>query len=140
MPRRKVKTITIGELADGANILVKLKSDPIFESYDFSTLTIKIQESITPKIEKSRKLATRLENYLHANPDCCSVFDGHKCVTKQKLATRMLGVSRGTLDRWINNDLIVMPYFLTSKEKIDICDPYDMLRQLKEYAAIHDNN
>lgn len=130
MPRRKVLTIDVSQLKRCTDVYLALKNDPIFEEYDLSTLTISVKAKITPVIKNAERAASNLENFLVANPACYEEFNDVKYVTKQKLA-KMMRVSRTTLDKWFNDGLII-PIYVGGSALIEVCDPYDILAQLKK--------
>lgn len=129
MPRRKVLTIDVSQLQKGTEVYTIFAKDPIFEGYDLSTLTISVKKSITPVIKDAARSAMFLERYLAANPNCCEDILDIPSVSKQNLA-KMMRVSRSTLDKWLNDRLIV-PIAIESWIGIEIFNPYEILSQLK---------
>lgn len=129
MPRRKELKVVLRQLEQCVGIYSALKDDPIFEGYDLSTLTISVKAKITPAIKNAERAAMFLESYLAANPDCYEVFQDVRYVTKQKLA-KMMRVSRSTLDKWLDDELIV-PICVGGGVPIEVFDPYEILAQLK---------
>lgn len=134
MPRRKVLTIYVSQLERCAEVFIALKDDPVFEGYDLSTLTISVKAKITPVIKNAERAASNLEHYLAANPNCCEVFGDIRYVSKQKLA-KMMRVSRSTLDKWLDDGLII-PIYVGGSTRVEVFDPYKILAQLKKSKII----
>lgn len=131
MPRRKEQKIVLSQLQKSVTIYQALKNDPIFEGYDLSTFTISVKANITPVIKDAARSAKFLESSLAANPDCCKEFIGVPCVSKQTLA-KMMRVPRTTLDKWLDDDLII-PIYMGDGETIPVFNPYEIFSQLKRY-------
>lgn len=129
MPRRKELKVVLRELEQCVDIYSALKDDPIFEGYDLTTLVISVKAKITPVIKNAERSAMFLESYLAANPDCCEIFQDIRYVSKQKLA-KMMRVSRSTLDKWLDDELII-PIHVGGSAEIEVFDPYEILAQLK---------
>lgn len=129
MPRRKELKVVLRELEHCVDIYSALKDDPIFEGYDLTTLVISVKAKITLVIKNAERSAMFLESYLAANPDCCEIFQDIRYVSKQKLA-KMMRVSRSTLDKWLDDELII-PIYVGGSAEIEVFDPYEILAQLK---------
>lgn len=130
MPRRKEQKIVLSQLERCADVYLALKDDPIFEGFDLSTLTISVKARITHVIKNAERIVSNLEHYLAANPNCCEEFQGVKYVTKKQLA-KMMRVSRSTLDKWLDNELIIPIYIRGRSTKTEVFDPHKILAQLE---------
>ena len=129
MSRRKELTVEIKKLGNSEDIIELLRSDPMFEGYDFSTLTLKIKADINPVIKDAKRAYEFLTAYMAANPNCIEYFQDEPMVDKKHLA-RMMCISRTTLDKWIKDELIPVR---KSKyvRNIEIYDINDIILHLK---------
>ncbi len=143
MARRKELKVELTQLQEYDSIIKLLRDDPIFENFDLATIEIRAKGKITPAIKDPEIIIERLERYLRINYDSISGFkyiDGvteQKYVTKTQL-TKMLGISRTTLDKWIDEDFISFSYvgfgeLPDNVTMVPILDPELILKDLKYY-------
>lgn len=131
MPRRKELTVEVKNLDNSDKIVSLMKSDPMFEGYDFSTLTLKIKAEINPVIKDAKRAAMFLQHYLAANPGCIEYFENDEPTTGKKQLARMMRISRTTLDKWIKDGLIPVrkSKYIKSMEIYDVNDIMEHLQK-----------
>lgn len=106
MPRRKEIKINSLELECSGDIIRELKADPRFENCDFSTLTLSVKENKLPaKIMDVRKAISNLKHFMAVKGNSIEVVGGKQVIRKHELS-KMLKISRPTLDKWIKEGFI----------------------------------
>lgn len=130
MPRRKELTVEVKKLDYAESIIELLRRDPMFEGYDFGTLTLKIKAEINPVIKDSQRALKFLQHYLAANPNSIPFFKDEPAVGKKQLA-KMMRISRTTLDKWIKDGLIPVRKSKYIKS-IEVYDVDEIMKHLQK--------
>lgn len=106
MSRRKMKKIELAELKCGSLVMEELESMPELSGFDSGTAILIIKgKSPAPLIRDIGKAIKNLERYEAVNKHLITTYAGQQIIHKKQLA-RMLGISRPTLDKWIENGFI----------------------------------
>lgn len=103
MPRPRKKTFSVSQLACFDTVLSELGSMPDLIDFDIETAVITVKQrkpDYTPKPENIKTAILNLKRYITKNN-----IDTSKEISKQKMSI-MLGISRPTLDKWIEAGII----------------------------------
>lgn len=103
MARPRKKTLPLSDLKCFDTIVLELKSLPEFEDFDIENAVIHFKQRKPPYTAKPENIETaikNLENYIEKHGT-----DKFEKLTKQEISV-LLGISRPTLDRWIEAELI----------------------------------
>ncbi|WP_436417579.1 hypothetical protein KCV26_15635 [Petrimonas sulfuriphila] len=103
MARPRIKTLPLSDLKCFDTIVLELKSMPEFEDFDIGNAIVSIKQRkpvYTAKPESIETAIKNLEKYIEKNGT-----DKFAELTKQDMSA-LLGISRPTLDRWIEAEII----------------------------------
>ncbi|WP_167616045.1 hypothetical protein [Maribellus sediminis] len=105
MPRRKQYKIPAREMEVYDAIVAELQQKPELADYDMNTLEISVKKKINPRIQNIDKAIENLERYMVVNKEFIRIVNGEAIVLKKDIS-KMLKVSRPTLDKWIKDGFI----------------------------------
>ena len=130
MPRPRKKTFPLSDLKYFDTILSELQSMPEMEDFDIENtiLTVKQRKpKYTAKPENIETAIKNLRNYIEKINT-----NRTEDISKQKMST-ILGISRPTLDIWIEAEIIKMEIIGYHRGfEISTFTPLSMLRALEE--------
>lgn len=134
MPRRKIKTILLNEMAVFNNVIKELEARGDFEGFDFSTLTLSVKSSIIPTIrpENLKKAIVNIERHIHLK--CKDKLD---CIVGLSDIAKITRISRPTITRWVCDGLICseLRNINFSGDLIHLYDLTTILEQLQTLAT-----
>lgn len=103
MPRPRKKTFPLSDLKCFDTILAELQSMPEFEDFDIENAVISIKQRKPAYTAKPENIETAIKNLKkHIEKQGTDRFEE---MTKQEMSA-LLGISRPTLDRWIEAEII----------------------------------
>lgn len=103
MPRPRKKTFPLSDLKCFDTILAELQSMPEFEDFDIGNAIVSIKQCKPKYTAKSENIETAIKNLKkHIEKQGTDKFTE---LTKQEMSA-LLGISRPTLDRWIEAEII----------------------------------
>ena len=103
MARPRKKTLPLSNLKCFDTIVLELKSMPEFEDFDIENAIISIKQRKPVYIAKPENIETAIRNLKkHIEKNGTEKFAE---LTKQEMGA-ILGISRPTLDRWIEAEII----------------------------------
>ena len=129
MPRRKQYKISARQTAIYDVIVAELKKNPKLAEYDMETIEISIKQKITPRIQNVDLAIANLKRYIAVNKEHIQTINGEMIVSKKEI-TRMLKISRPTLDKWIREKFIIPVQSSVLLDTI-IFPPDQILKQLQ---------
>lgn len=107
MPRRKTYKLLAKE-TDFYDLLVdelRLMNPQLAAEYDMESLEISMKKKTTPQIQDIDKAIENLKKHLPTYKNEVEMFQDEPLVHKTEIA-RFLGITRPTLDKWINEGFI----------------------------------
>lgn len=103
MARPRKKTFPLSDLKCFDTILAELQSMPEFEDFDIGNAIVSIKQCKPKYTAKSENIETAIKNLKkHIEKQGTDKFTE---LTKQEMSA-LLGISRPTLDRWIEAEII----------------------------------
>ena len=103
MARHRKKTLPLSDLKCFDTIVLELKSMPEFEDFDIENAIVGIKQRKPKYTAKSENIETAIKNLKkHIEKQGTNKFTE---LTKQEMSA-LLGISRPTLDRWIEAEII----------------------------------
>ena len=104
MPRRRKIEIKASELACFNTLVETLRSRPEFSDFDPSSIRVWAYEEHTQELKNADKAIRNLDRWLaiHKNEDYHISHNGTRLLCKKSLS-KALGITRPTLDRWLNS-------------------------------------
>lgn len=103
MARPRKKTLPLSDLKCFDNIVLELKSIPEFEDFDIENAVIHFKQRKPPYTAKQENIETAIKNLVNYIEKHGT--DKFEKLTKQEISV-LLGISRPTLDRWIEAEII----------------------------------
>lgn len=103
MPRPRKKNLPLSDLKCFDTILSELQSMPEFEDFDIENAILTVKQRKQPYTAKPENIETAIKNLgKHIEKHGTDRFEK---MTKQEMSA-LLGISRPTLDRWIEAEII----------------------------------
>lgn len=103
MARPRKKTLPLSDLKCFDTILSELQSLPEFEDFDIENAILTVKQRKQPYTAKPETIETAIKNLKkHIEKHGTDRFEE---MTKQEMSA-LLGISRPTLDRWIDAEII----------------------------------
>lgn len=130
MPRPRKKTFPLSALKCFDTILSELQSMPELEDFDSENAVLTIKQRKPKYTAKPENIETAIKNLRNYIENIST--NRTENISKQKMSA-ILGISRPTLDKWIEAEIIKMEIvgYLRGFE-ISTFTPLSMLRALEE--------
>ena len=129
MPRRKQYKISAMQTAIYDVIVSELQKNPELADYDMETIEISVKKKITPRIQNVDLAINNLTRYIAVNKEYIQTINGEMLVSKKEI-TKMLKISRPTLDKWIKEKFIT-PVRSEVLPNAEVFPPDLILKQLQ---------
>ena len=107
MPRRKTHKILAKETDFYALLVdeIRLMNPELLTEYDMESLEISMKKKTKPQILDIDKAIKNLKKHIPTYRNNVEIFQDEPLVHKTEIA-RFLGISRPTLDQWIQNGFV----------------------------------
>lgn len=129
MPRRKQYKVTARQTSIYETIVMELLKNPDLVDYDMETIEISVKKKITPRIRNLEDTINNLKRYIAVNKEFIQIVNGEAIVSKKDIS-KMMKISRPTLDKWIRNGFII-PVQSNILSNTEIFPPDMVLKQLQ---------
>jgi len=106
MSRPKLIRLQIDDLPFGVSLKSSLSRMKELAGYDLDSVELIVRSKSKPHIADVERAISNLRHYAESNKYLIPAFDGEQFISK-KLLSRMMKVSRPTLDRWIAAGFII---------------------------------